>query len=1116
MKRRRVVSLLAVAAFIFAFASAALAQNTGGSVTGVVLDTTGAAVPNATVSLRSRATGQVLNSQSTGSGSFTFPNVPGGDYTLTVESSGFQTVTQEIRVVLNQQTSANITLGAAEVSGGVVDVTAASEALVQTDSSQLGRSFETRQVLDLPIFGNQNRLALLAPNVVLQSSGTAGQGGSVGGTRPRSNSFNIDGVDNNQFSVTGAQTRVIQDAVAEFTLLSNNYNAEFGTAGGGIFNTTTRSGTNEFHGSAFVYFQHQGLNAASTQEERQLLAGTITELPRFYNSRYGGTLGGPIVRNQLFFFAAAERNPTSQASSGSGFLAPTAAGLAQIGTLPQASPLMVGILRDNLLLAPAQTTTRTVFGQPIPFGTVSVISSGVANDDAYQINLDHLRGTSDQFRYRYSFNRVRQENTQVGGGGGLGNPKFNSLFSFDSHIFSSTWIHTFSSSVVNDLRLSYRRVLSNTPLVNSEFNTFPNFTISELNLSLGPQSNLPQSSFNNNYQVFDALTYIRGNHTFKLGGEFRRLIATSNFLPRARGDYLYDTFERYLQDLVPTTAIRGVGSGGYTFNQSQFFAFVQDDWKLTPNLTLNLGLRYEYQGLFRDQQLEALNAIANVPGVLEFRVPQTDRNNFAPRVGFAYSPDFETGFWNTLFGRRGASSIRANFAVSYSQQFGNLPLLLLPPQFQQELRPGDIAGFNLGPGFIQRGGLPATPNPPTTPAAARASTTSFTPHQIVSPYTYSYTLSFQRELSPTMALELRYLGTRSYDLPVQVQINAPLIRADQLIIPTFLSGGAPTAAQLQGLPALSSITGGAAISAIPRRLAGSGFTGNITSYQYLGSSQYDGGSVSLTRRFSQGLAFTAAYTFSKSIDDSTNEVFSSAVNPRRPQDFDNLRDERSVSVLDIPHRFAASVVYEVPWFNSSSNAFVRGFFGGWQINAIYQAQSGQPATPQSVIDSNLNRDSFAGDRTILNPAGAPGTGSGVTAYALVDGVVTQVPLGDLRTQAYVANNPNAQYIQAGYGARATAGRNTLRTNGFHRTDMVFLKNFRFGEERYNLQLGVEAVNFFNQRIRTVGNFAAILPTVGGLSPTDFSFMNVAGATFNDYSIGNYSGRTLQLRAKFIF
>jgi hypothetical protein len=192
-------------------------QVTGGAVTGVVLDANGAVVPSATVTLRSKDTGQTLTSQTTSSGSYTFPNVPVGAYTITIENAGFQPASQELTVVLNQTTTVNATLQVGGIAAETVTVTAASEALVQSDSSQLGKTYETELVRNLPLFGNQNTLAALSPNVVLQPAGSAGSGGAVGGVRPRYNSFMIDGVDNNQFSVTGPQASVIQEAVQEAT-----------------------------------------------------------------------------------------------------------------------------------------------------------------------------------------------------------------------------------------------------------------------------------------------------------------------------------------------------------------------------------------------------------------------------------------------------------------------------------------------------------------------------------------------------------------------------------------------------------------------------------------------------------------------------------------------------------------------------------------------------------------------------------------------------------------------------------------------------------------------------------------------------------------------------------
>ncbi len=347
---------------------------------------------------------------------------------------------------------------------------------------------------------------------------------------------------------------------------------------------------------------------------------------------------------------------------------------------------------------------------------------------------------------------------------------------------------------------------------------------------------------------------------------------------------------------------------------------------------------------------------------------------------------------------------------------------------------------------------------------------------------------------------------------MQVRLNGGVVDDSRLVVPTFF--GQPTTAQLASLPTLESLGG-----APPRRLAAFGFgNANITSFEPEGNSVYDGAAVSLTRRLSRGLAFTSAYTWSKAIDNATNELFSSTVNPRRAQDAFDLRGERGLSAVDVPHRFVASFNYDIPWFNKSDNALARKVLGGWQLNGVFQAQSGQPVTPQSNLDSNGNRD-VAGDRTIVNLTGVRGTGSAVVA---LDRTGAQVELGDPTTVAYLAVNPNAQYIQAGPFARANAGRNTLRSHGFNRTDIVFVKNTPLWSERFNLQLAAEVYNLFNQRIRTIGDFGNPVfknqnfNDNAGVGPGTPSFAVVDSPFFNNYSTGTFSGRTVQLRAKFIF
>ena len=921
--------------------------------------------------------------------------------------------------------------------------------------------------------------------------------------------------------------------VSEFTLLQNNFNAEFGAGAGGQFNTITKSGTNQFRGNIFGYVDSQRFNARSTDEDG-------VDKNFFKQARYGGTFGGPLPffnfgeggpvftsgRNKLFFFGAYEKFYQELASSSGSFIAPTLAGLNQLATNPLVSPFVINIFRNNVALAPTADAALTaefgnILGQTgVQFGEVILPIPAFQDQKSYQFNIDHLPNEKNQFRYRFSRTRFLAE------GAGNGGLEFNNNNLYNTDLFSFNYIRTFSSNIINDLRLSYLRTISDAPLVNQELANFPNITVESLNLAIGPAGNLPQSGYDNNYQVYDSVTLVSGQHTVKFGADYRRYIGGSNFLPRARGDYVYSTFDILLQDLRPDNVnIRGIGSGSSVSNNQRFFAFGQDDWKISPSLTLNLGLRYEFQGLFRDAALQATAANANIPGLIEFGVPATDKNNFAPRVGFAYAPNFDNFVGRFLFGEQGKSSIRANFSRAFFPNFSNFVLISLPATSQGELQGGGPATS-----FLQSGGAGTAPFiPNTTPAFLRANASSLILDQIV-PYTDSIAVSYQRQIGESNGLEIRYLRTRSKSLPVQVQLNSRPVVDAALVIPTFLT--APTASQLAGLRTVGQVVAANPIInpttfLAPRQLASQGFLGALTGFPDIGESRYDGVAVSLTRRFTRNVGFTAAYTFSKTRDNATNELFTSSLNPRRSQDAGeffgsglNIDNEFGPSVLDIPHRFVTSFNVDVPFFNNSNNAFLKAVLGGFQFNGIFQIQSGQPITVQAGRDANRNGDS-AGDRAIFNPNGDPSISSaiyavnsaGVRIQTLVGGRLVDV-LNSPDTVGYVAINPNAGFISTGFFARelanngaGTVGRNSFRTNGFNKTDLVVLKNTRFGTDgRFNFQIGAEIFDLFNQRQQTISGVGAFTG----------AFAIAGNTNFNNYSIGNFGGRSVTIRGKFFF
>jgi hypothetical protein len=346
------------------------------------------------------------------------------------------------------------------------------------------------------------------------------------------------------------------------------------------------------------------------------------------------------------------------------------------------------------------------------------------------------------------------------------------------------------------------------------------------------------------------------------------------------------------------------------------------------------------------------------------------------------------------------------------------------------------------------------------------------------------------------------LSTRSKYLPIQVQLNAAEVQQNALIVPTFFS--TPTAADLAGLPTIGDIAAANPNLGV-RALTQYGFGENqtVTAFSPVGKSSYDSFAASLMRRFSKGLGLTAAYTWSKTIDDATNELNTSALNPRRPQDGFNIADEKGLSALDVPHRFVTSVIYDINFFKDIENPVLDKLLNGWQINGIFQVQSGQAITIRSGIDSNVNLDA-AGDRAIFNPNGDPNIGSTVTP---IDANGNEVEMGDDDTVAYVANTPNAGFVQTGILARSNLGRNTFRTKGFNTTDLMLLKNTYFGRDgRYNFQIGAEFLDVFNQRPKTVASVGA----------QTAAFAIAGNPNFLNYGLGDSRGRFVTMRAKFIF
>ena len=1066
-----------------------MGQGIDGTLRGEVKDPSGAIVPGAKVTITNQNTGLTRSMEASTMGTFNFPNLLVGAYSVTVEFQGFKRfVLTGVEVKANQVSDVAVTLEVGSTTT-TVEVTGGAE-LVQTTTSQLSTSWDSRLLTELPLpalSGDPMNLAVFQTGTTTQSGGVVGWGGSIGGNRPRNNSFVLDGIDNNDVGVTGPMQGVIPDAVAEFTLLTNQFSAEYGHSTAGQFIQITKSGTNNLHGSAFEYLNNRRLNSVDNLTAQAIASGQLDGKPRYDRNQFGGAAGGPIKKDKVFLFGAFQYTGTFLASTpGAATNVPTAAGFQALDALASTpgsgvSQTTLGILTTYLNPAPVASGTEDVIneatGEPVPieFGTLTPAAANYNRTYNWNLNLD-VNTARHRFSGRFLFDRSRAPNTPM-----FPLPTFMGTYLGDARSVTFADAFSISPQVINEFRAGYRRsngvwdVPSLAPPAGLDI--FPNFEIDSLNLNLGPEGNSPQFGFTNLYQATDTVSWVRGRHTIKGGVDFRVWIAPSSFLPRARGEYDWSSLDSFVKDAIPdggNGALRGVGTSVFAGNQRATYWFLQDDVKVRPNLTLNLGLRYEYMNNARDASTQALNSTANLanptqPGFppLLFNKPKADTNNWAPRFGFAWD----------VFGDH-KTSVRGGFGVAYDVIFQNLVLLQLPPELQSEYNTDIVCAAAAppswcpsGPGFIAGGALPATgfvvaPKPTED---ARAETQSLIV-DTVSPKTYTWALSIQREIAANWAVEARYVGTRALRLPMQVRRNAKVPPPSDLFLPTYFSDSEVPATVSLTAPSRADF---AAAAVRPYQV--DGFYGNITAFDPVGDSIYHGGSLEVTRRmgklggFADNLFLKAGYTWSKTIDNSTNELFTSYVNPRRPQNFYNTRDERGLSAIDHRQKFTIAFLYQLPKY-TGTYGFLKGLLNSWELGSTFIAESGQPVTPLSFIDSNGNGDS-AGDRAIFNPAGQGLTTTDVNIVcrdAATGATSIVASCANASTVGYVAIDPSATYVRARTGARANTGRDILTTAGINNWNLSLMKDTHITESKY-LQFRLQMINAFNHPQPSVGS-----------------------------------------------
>ena len=1118
---------LALMSLIGLAAVGAFGQAIDGNVVGTVTDSSGAAVVGADVTATNVATGVVASGKTNDSGGYRFDHLIPGTYRITAKMKGFKTISEQVDVQLNLTATRNLALqpGAAsetvEVSG--------TPPTIDTTTSQLSTTYENQILNEIPsasVGSGVLNASLLQAGVGSTGGLGAGSGPSVGGQRPRENNFTIEGTDNNDKGVTGPLVMVPNDAVANFTVIQNDFSPEFGHSAGGQFNQVVVSGTNSIHGKIYEYFRNRNLNAV----DQTLANQGVFSNPRYDNNRFGGQVGGPIFKNKLFYFVNFEYNPIGEAATPSSpACAPTAAGWQSMLAIPGVSQSNIngysafatsttqdtsGICADEAELGVGNVivndyTGATPVPHTIPIGILPIVSPAFINNRALVASMDYDMSGKDQIRGRYIYNK--QATLDTGAELGI----FYTPEVTPDHLVTLAEFHTFSASVGNEFRVGFNRnasalVAPGGALAKFQnLDAFPNLTLDDLNgLNVGPDPNGPQYATQNTYQLADNLSWVKGNHSFKFGIDLRKQIDPQKFIQRSRGDYEWGTYagantqgmDAFANDFMPGFAQRSFGSVGYSGDDKMYGWYVNDIWKIRHNLSLNLGLRYEYLSIPFGWTQQSLNAVANDPPLITFGVPQAPKKDFMPRIGFAYSP-----------GTSGNTSIRGGFSIGYDVLYDNIGTLSRPPQIGSTINCPDTQGFCHATGFLANGGIPPQQSSGITildQADARANTSSYLPNNVQYPYSESWNLGVQHVFKEYTA-EIRYVGSRGIHLPVQNILNLVTYVTPTNSLPTYLS--APTQAQLDALPITLDGPGGlldqsyncATTCLFDLNYLNDGFESPITAFMPWGASTYHGLQTQLQRRLTNGLTFQVAWTWSHMIDNSTADFHSTDISPRRPQDFRNLPAERGDSILDHPHRLTALVSYDVPWFAHDSNWVKKNLLGNYQFVPVFTWESGQWGTVQSAIDANLNGDS-APDRAIFNPAGKPGTGSDVSGLTNSAGY----------TVAYLANDANAQYITASYGAYATSGRNTLRTPPTNNFDISASKHFRFGE-RYTVDFMAQAFNMFNHP-QFITGFVNDIGSLGVTGPARNNF--IASSNIFNQPRFNFSSspRTMQLALKFSF
>ncbi|MBX9601664.1 MAG: TonB-dependent receptor [Bryobacteraceae bacterium] len=1075
------------------FTILACAQMDVGSIVGGVRDATGAAVAGAKVTVTNEGTNVSLVTTTGNNGEYVVPALKVGTYTVVVEKDGFQRFRQT-GIVLNiqdrRQVDADLVVGSVtqevQVTGDVP--------LLQTQGAQLGQVVEAKRIQDLPLNGREyDSLALLSPGVTITTprQRLRGQGVfSVNGNTALQNNFLLDGVDNNSFSTNlqeGSAQVVIPsvDALAEFRVQTRTYDAEFGRNAGSVVNATTKSGTNQVHGNLFHFLRNRNLDANDWFANRAGL-----QRPKFQQNQFGFTLGGPVVfpklydgRNKTFWFvnyegARRRRGTTTLSTVPTPLMRqldfrelrsapntplvlqnPAAPGMEQFANCINANRLSsscVDRVAARLLpLFPLPNTNRGQEGVTGGFAGLNYVSAPVERTDANQggARVDHTFSEKDSIFVRFAImDTVRVRPGAFADFNPIADGSFNAVGGQNLNRGTSgaiSWTHVFNPRIVNEFRAGYNRVASNSQQltfgqnVNDQFGLVgfpvsPNFTGGLPSLAiagfggLGAPEFLPQNQYSHVWSWRDALTWIKGSHTFKFGGEIRR--DSQQFLDVCcnRGSFNFNgQYTRSgLVDFLLGAPQRVALTSETIPHQYQdgFSWFAQDTWRVTKKLTLNYGLRYEYVSpeierdnrytnfdySARNGQGALVTARPDADGVYERALVRPDRNNFAPRIGIAYQISSKLVF------RAGGGY----FFQGYDRHGSEAQLGLNPPfltDVQQTYVQNQAPLIYLQNGF-PRGFMNPVPIDDLDRVAGLFLRTTAQNRRV--PYIGQVSAGFQYSITKDMAIEVDYTGNSAHKL-------WRLMNANQLRLVT------------PGQPGILPYPDFRVNRAVPAAPGASPTT--IQLLDSVGNSNYNGLQIKLEKRFSAGLSFLVSYAWSKSLADA-QEMLSTSGDERgfgrsvAPQDRWNLKAERGFYLNDTPRRLVTSWSYELPvgaGHRFGGGPVIGKILERWQVNGIATFADGQPLGIISVVDTSRTGGYKNNRPDCLRPD------------RLENRTVSQ----------YL--DPGAYAIPQAFFFGSCGPTPGVRVPGLHNWDLSFFKHIPVTEKAY-FQFRAEMFNIFNR------------------------------------------------------